>query len=278
MNPTPRHTWATAIAALMAALTCGANAHAAFFDMPVGGTSWIEVSSNSCDLGTPALGGDCFGDSSFLPNREYALELGGSIFAGGEVRPGRVDLQNTGGSGGFAWGATGGLFTVNGTGVAPVPVVATLHVVGQIDKTNLLTLGNASWKIGNWAFDSVSSDLNFRVNPLVSDGFGSSFNVSGGGFNRTLQLQFSAIPGQTFNLGYQLTTSTLSPNQNNSVTVSAQAVFSLDAGPGFFVTGSNGYDSRVAAIPEPGTWVMLLSGLGLIGWHLRTRRPDGRAS
>jgi hypothetical protein len=276
MNTTPRHTWATAAAALTAALTCGGNAHAAFFDMPVGGTSWIEVSSNACDLGTPALGGDCFGDSSFLPNREYALEPGGSIVAGGEVRPGRVDLQNTGGSGGFAWGSTGGLFTVNGAGVAPVPVMATLHVVGQIDKTNPLTFGGASWKIGNWAFDSVSSDLNFRVAPGVSDGFSSSFNVSGGGFNRTLQLQLSAIPGQAFNLGYQLTTSTLSATTAGTVTVSAQALFGLDAGPGFFVTGSNGYDSRVAAVPEPGTWAMLLSGLGLIGWR-RLARPGTTA-
>jgi len=82
--------------------------------MPNGGTSWIEVASNSCDRGTPALGTDCFGAANLLPTSEYSLEPPSSIVASGRVIPGQIQLSNTGfdiGGGGFVWGATGGLFT-----------------------------------------------------------------------------------------------------------------------------------------------------------------------
>lgn len=252
-------------------------AQAALFDMPNGGTSWIEASSNACDLGTPALGADCFGAAQFMPTREYSLEPPSSFIAGGEVSPDRVSLQNTGGLGGFAFGATGGLFTVQGEGTSPVAVTATLHVTGDITKTALLTLGAASWKIGSWAFGEVASELNQRVAPVVSDAVSCTFNsCAGAAFDRELVFEFMATPGQAFNLGYQLTTSTLSVTSQGTVTVSALATFSMSAGEGYFITGSNGYDSRVAAVPEPEAWALLMAGLGVVAWLQRGRR--GRAA
>jgi hypothetical protein len=266
--------WSTlACSLLVAGVT---PAQAALFDMPNGGTSWIQASSNACDLGTPALGADCFGAANVMPLREYSLEPPSSFIAGGEVNPDEVSLQNIGGLGGFAFGATGGLFTVQGEGTTPVAVKATLHVTGSITKTSSLTFGGASWKIGTWVFGDVPSELNQRVAPVVSDGVSCTFNTCAGAtFDRDLVFEFMATPGQAFNLGYQLTTSTLSGNPNHTVTVSALATFSMSAGEGDFVTGSNGYDSRVAVVPEPEAWALLMAGLGVLAWRQRGRH--GRA-
>ena len=40
--------------------------------------------------------------------------------------------------------------------------------------------------------------------------------------------------------------------------------------PWTFVQNSNGQVS-IAAVPEPGTWGLMLCGLGVVGWHLRRR-------
>ncbi|MDP3083355.1 MAG: PEPxxWA-CTERM sorting domain-containing protein [Rubrivivax sp.] len=265
----------TALFGSWLAATALQPAAAATFDMPAGGTSWIEVSANACDLGTPALGGDCFGASRLLPTREYSLEPPASIVAGGEVFSDRIRLSNTAGQnsgGGFAWGATGGLFTLHGSGAAPVTVTATLKLDGQISKTQVLRFGSLSASIGTWSFGEVASDLNQRVNPIVSNSFSCTFNTCAGrAIDELLTMTLSVLPGQTFNLGFQLTTSTLSLGPTlSAVTASGQAVFSLDAGAGYHFTGSNGYDSR-SPVPEPGSWALMLVGLGLLGRVSRHR-------
>jgi len=254
------------LAALTIGLVLTLPTQAAALEMPPGGTSWIEASSTQCDLGTPALGADCFGSERLIPTAEYSLKPPMSFIAGGEVNPDLVSLLNTGkGGGGFAWGATGGQFTVHGSGVVPVPVTATLKVTGSIEKnSNQFALGSASWKIGSWVFGDVSSDLNQRVGGSVVDSVLSRYSAAGSKFDRVLTFAFMATPGQEFNLGYQLTTSTQAVSSSAVVTVLALGSFSVQVGEGYFVTGSNGYDSRVSAVPEPETYAMFLAGLGLL--------------
>jgi hypothetical protein len=262
------------LAALTIGLVLTLPAQADELEMPPGGTSWIEASSTHCDVRTPALGADCFGSGKLMPTAEYSLRPPRSFIAGGQVNPDHVSLLNTGkDGGGFAWGATGGQFMVHGSGVVPVPVTATLKVTGSIEKNNnQLTQGSAGWKIGSWVFGDVTSDLNQRVVGSVGDGVFSRFNEAGSEFDRVLTFAFKATPGQEFNLGYQLTTSTRASGESAVVTVSALGSFSVQVGEGYFVTGGNGYDSRVSAVPEPETYAMFLAGLGLLGGIARRRK------
>jgi hypothetical protein len=38
------------------------------------------------------------------------------------------------------------------------------------------------------------------------------------------------------------------------------------------LSGSNLYLTTFSAVPEPGTWLLMIAGVGLIGWQLRRRR------
>jgi hypothetical protein len=266
--------WGTFIALALPPST----AHATVFSMPTGGTSWIEVSSNACDLGTPANGADCFGAERTLPEAEYSREAPSSLRASGQVLPDRITLSNVGsqgGGGGFVWGATGGLFTLHGGGNAPVTVTATVAVEGTLSRGHTTTFTGASWKIGTWAFGDVASDLNFRVGPVVQDSFNCSFNQCAAGsvaFTDLLSFSVAVLPGQSFNLGYQLTTSTQSLSASlGPASVLLSGRLSISAGDGFFIVGDNGYDSRVAAVPEPETYALMLAGLAVVGWGSRRR-------
>jgi hypothetical protein len=238
---------------------------AAQFTMPDGGTSWIEVSSNACDLGNVNNGGDCFGASQLLPPAQHLLEPPGQLLASGSVAPDRIVLNQSAsglGSGSFVWGATGGLFTLHGTGSQPVTVTATMTVDATVSKA-ALTSGTVSYEIGTWQFGAVASELNQRVGGIATDGASCSFNCPGLQLHDVLTLQMSVVPGQTFNLGFQLTTSSV-VSDPAGLSIAGVADLALSVGPGFFITGSNGYDSRVSNVPEPGTWALMLAGLATI--------------
>lgn len=250
------------------------RASAAIFSMPDGGTSWIEVSSNACDLGNVNNGGDCFGTSSELPLGQYLLEPPGQLNASGSVAPERIVLNQSAsglGSGSFLWGATGGLFTLHGTGTQPVAVTATMTVNAMINKA-ALTFGSVSYRIGTWQFGAVASDLNQRVTPSVSDGASCSFSTCLGlQLDDVLTRQLNVLPGQSFNLGFQLLTSSV-VSDPAGLSIAATADLALSAGPDFFITGTNGYDSRVSSVPEPGAWALLMAGLLVVSLRARSAR------
>jgi len=263
--------------ALGALALSGTTAHAAWFNMPAGGTSWIEVSSSSC--GSVAVGQDCFGTERVLPDREYSEKPTASLRASGQLLADRITLRNVGtdgggGGGGFVWGAAGGLFTLHGEGSAPVTVTARLAVDGLLSRSHTTTFSGATWKIGLWNFGDVSSDLNLRVVPDVTDGFSCAPGGCAAGsvsFARLLGRSFAVLPGESFNLGYQISTSTSTYAATRMASSEVTAVFSLDAGDGFFFTGPNGYDSRVSAVPGPGAAAILLAGMALLGVRARRR-------
>jgi hypothetical protein len=74
-------------------------------------------------------------------------------------------------------------------------------------------------------------------------------------------------------------------------TPSAGLAAILESTPGFTAPGGNGGGHQsfpsseprevipqASAVPEPGTWAMMLMGFGLVAWRVRRRgRPSGRA-
>ena len=44
------------------------------------------------------------------------------------------------------------------------------------------------------------------------------------------------------------------------------------------LSGSNLYLTSFTQVPEPGTWLLMIAGVGLIGWQLRRRRQTVRLS
>lgn len=51
------------------------------------------------------------------------------------------------------------------------------------------------------------------------------------------------------------------------------ASISMDLPPGFSATTSSGLPLVFAPVPEPGTYAMVLTGLGLLGFAARRRKP-----
>ena len=139
----------------------------------------------------------------------------------------------------------------------------------MLSRGHTTTFSGAVWKIGNWVFGDVNDELNSRVSNAVVDAFSCRHNACAAGsvpFTRLLTLDFAVLPGQSFNLGYQLSTktNTLGPTFGPAE-VQVTGVLSLNSGGDFFFTGPNGYDSRVSAVPEPGAAALYLAGIALLG-------------
>ncbi len=253
-------------------------AHAAnTFHMPAGGTSWVELSSNSCT-------GDCIGSPLSIGPGSFGLPGYGNISAEGSVTPYSTALsqQVTGNTGGFAslWGATGGTFTLHGSGASPVAVTAQMSVTGSLTRADNRQYGKVNIRMGDWSYASSLdfsgySDLNFRVgNEHGSSVGGFSFGQGVAGtsdMHQQLDYVMALLPGSSFNLGFRTETSLLDSTSNGtSFAVTSRYGFALPQG--YYITGDNGFDSRtLAAVPEPETYAMLLAGLGLMGAVARRR-------
>lgn len=131
------------------------------------------------------------------------------------------------------------------------------------------------------AADLIGGGLSFNAllaNFLGNTGFeGLSFSLSTGTFGNlgTVTPQFGVVSAINFN------------GSNASVNFSQPEFLDVaignslnNGGVNWSINGLNAGDSlsiTVAAVPEPETYALLLSGLGMVGWLSRRRRPQAVA-
>ena len=131
------------------------------------------------------------------------------------------------------------------------------------------------------AADLIGGSLSFNAllaNFLGSTGFeGLSFSLSTGTFGNlgTVTPQFGVVSAINFN------------GSNASVNFSQPEFLDVaignslnNGGVNWSINGLNAGDSlsiTVAAVPEPETYALLLSGLGMVGWLSRRRRVQEAA-
>jgi hypothetical protein len=263
---------------LLLGLCATATASMAFvrFDMPAGGTSWVELQANSCD-------GDCVGDARAFSGAYLVPKAGFNyvpISATGRVAPDGMLLSHSAASvGGFTghWAATGGLFVLHGdASTTPLTVTARIAADGEFRQGHTTTFASGGVDIGGWNDQPTPSDINFRVGPTVSQDFTTcNFNACQAG-TRPWALQaehaLQVRPGDPFNLGFRAYLS-LGPTALGTVAGDIVAHVQFDLPAGYNLTGSNGYDSRVSSVPEPAGVVLLLAGLALLALRrARSRR------
>jgi hypothetical protein len=271
MNVSPTRTL-LALALWVAAGT----AHAfVYFNMPAGSTSWVELGANSCD-------GDCVGDVHGYSGAYVVPKPGWNfapITATSSVTPDTLLMShaasNTGGFTGQL-AATGGLFTLHGSpSAAPLDVTARLVGQGEFRQGHTTTFVSATLRIGLWNDQPTLSDSNFRVSPTLGNATTRcNYNECAAGSKPwALQADYTlqALPGEAFNLGF-ISYLSLAPTALGSVGGDLAAHIEFDLPAGYYLTGTNGYDSRVLAVPEPSSLALLLAGLLLV---LRRFRRTG---
>src|SRR5262249_23261762 len=111
-------------------------------------------------------------------------------------------------------------------------------------------------------FDSAASarsTLGFQLGP-------SPFSVP---IDITATYTRMVSPGDVFDVGYELTASTV----EGAVDLSHTAGISIDLPAGYSVTSVLGFGAGPnGGVPEPSTWAMLLFGVGALGAAARRRR------
>lgn len=114
--------------------------------------------------------------------------------------------------------------------------------------------------VNNLRFD-FSGDLSAPVDP---DNFYDGASVSWGG-----QTEFLAFRGVTKGDGDPSTVQSQSFRFNNLVNLD---LLPVDAGSNIGFNAFSYDDPTMPAVPEPGTWMMMLAGFGLLGYQVRRRR------
>ncbi len=160
---------------------------------------------------------------------------------------------------GFTVWATNGVFD-GGTGSTEVPnatgVNSTPHAFNATGSIGDFGTGWMSGSLGN-----ATTNLGYAVsNPDI--------NVASGAWGETVLAGANAVDGI-------LASGSTSAN-SGSLTFDnlASGWYTVYVGGTDSLTGGGGFDLVVSAVPEAETWAMLLAGLGLIGWRLRSQSRD----
>ena len=144
--------------------------------------------------------------------------------------------------------------------------------------TPLVTLGGGVWSGGNYVIDASQS---LTITSSAFNGFGGIPNASifGGVLGVGTSLIISGTPGASNFL--QMTLPAFSLQAGNTYIGEASFRTAVDFN---FVGGSANiaeYESlthfSIVAVPEPGTYAMLLAGLMMLGFMSRRRWKHGRA-
>lgn len=132
-----------------------------------------------------------------------------------------------------------------------------LSVAAQVLQPNTSAEVRASW---GSSFTLSKNTLAIFSLPYTVSLTKSSANYLSTSFN------FSGyVPGSSFDTDY-----TFRRGQVNS-TLFGEIYTGSSAAQGYFDMGATLFASDAPPIPEPGTYAMLLAGLGVVGWRLRQR-------
>ncbi len=200
------------------------------------------IAGGAGGMATPGLAATRYGVGvGGSPAVPYPLSLTGGSGGGGGSGWQFFGVQLSGGNGGGGGGAL----------LIETPDAITLS-------GNLLTLGaNGGWSFAN------------------SGGYGGPGGGGSGGnislIGDSVTLLASTLVEATGGFGGGLSTQTY-PNDPQAFESGARG------GTGYLYVEANQIslqgtlNAQVVAVPEPETWVMLLAGLGLVGWMVRQRR------
>ena len=169
-----------------------------------------------------------------------------------------VGGSNTGGAAGYG---TSGLITTVTSG-APVGsglVTGSLLGFNSIYVTGVNTLMGTANELSTTAATGAAAYV------------GAAGNGMGNNFGNTASFTNTAALGQSMNMFF------LTPQvSGRGYGSSAVYQFANSGGASSWTLGTNGLTYAVAAVPEPGEWLLMLSGLGLIGF-IATRRKNGNS-
>ena len=236
-------TGGTLISASIGGGVTGVNQNSSTSSLTLSSTNNTYTGPTTVSAGTLIISGSIAGSTN--------VQSGGTISGAGAIGGPLVTLST-------------GVGSANNGHIAP----------GAVGAAGVLTINNTTDLANN-------SFLDFNLNtPGTAAGVSGNDllkiqGTSGANGDLTIgsDITLTIATGGGFGVGtYHLITYTGSLFDNSS-SFSGWSVSGLLAGEAAsFSIGSNSIDLQVIAVPEPGTWAMLLGGIGMLGFWQRSRR------